>query len=205
MERRIFLSSSLAEVKELLEECLGAWLKGRRVAFIPTAARVEEVDFYVQDAKEAFEALGAVVEWLDIALLSAAEAKARLEACEALYVSGGNTFYLLSELRRVGLEEAILWHIKQGKPYIGESAGSMILAPSVEHVQLMDDVTKAGNRSEFKALGAIDFYPLPHVGEFPFVEVTREILERYEGRLNFYPLNNKQAIWIEGERVEVKG
>lgn len=205
MERRIFLSSSLAEVKGLLEECLGAWLKGRRVAFIPTAARVEEVDFYVQDAKEAFEALGAVVEWLDIALLSAAEAKARLEACEALYVSGGNTFYLLSELRRVGLEEAILRHIKQGKPYIGESAGSMILAPSVEHIQLMDDITKAGNLSEFKALGVIDFYPLPHVGEFPFAEVTREILERYEERLNFYPLNNKQAIWIEGEKVEVKG
>lgn len=47
---KLFLSSSFANVIDLFSEFMGE-LRGKKVAFIPTASKVEEVTFYVEAAK----------------------------------------------------------------------------------------------------------------------------------------------------------
>ena len=49
----------------------------------------------------------------------------------------------------------------------------------------------------------MDFYVLPHVGEEPFVESAQTTLDTYSDQLNLLPLNNRQALLVEGEEVKV--
>jgi dipeptidase E len=47
----------------------------------------------------------------------------------ALFVGGGNTFRLLTELYRLGLLEPIRERVRGGLPYLGLSAGSNVACP----------------------------------------------------------------------------
>ena len=79
----------------------------------------------------------------------------------------GNTFFLLSELKRTGADKIIAEEINNGKLYIGESAGAMITSKNIEYVKLMDNAEKAPNLKNFDALGLIEFYIVPHYKNFP--------------------------------------
>jgi dipeptidase E len=53
-----------------------------------------------------------------------------LEA-DAIYVGGGNTFRLLSDLYRNGLIEPIRQRVRDGMPYMGVSAGTNVACPTM--------------------------------------------------------------------------
>ena len=128
----LFLCSSFSSVAPLFKEACPAELQGKVVTFIPTASNPESYKAYVKSGQKALEKFGLKVEPLDVAEASAEEIEASLSRGDLIYVSGGNTFYLLQELQRKGADKLILREIEGGKPYIGESAGTMILAPSIE-------------------------------------------------------------------------
>ena len=60
--RKLFLASSFSEVASLFPKFAGEEIKGKHITFIPTASLVEEVRFYVDDDRKAFEELGIIVE-----------------------------------------------------------------------------------------------------------------------------------------------
>lgn len=66
--------------------------------------------------------------------------KEKLNRNNYIYISGGNTFYLLQELKRSGDDKEIIKLIEKGRIYIGESASSIIMAPNIEFVKTMDDL-----------------------------------------------------------------
>ena len=160
-------------------------LQGKVVTFIPTASIPESYTEYVRLGQESLEGLGLRV----------------LPQSDLIYVSGGNTFYLLQELKRKGADKLIQREIRSGKPYIGESAGAMILAPSVEYVRLMDETQVAPELTSFAALGAITKYPLPHYKSFPFAEIVENILATYGDRLPLVPITNHQAIIVRDSEL----
>ena len=63
--------------------------------------------------------MGLAVGELDVATVSYETAKTQLEAADIIYVSGGNTFYLLQELRRTGTDELLVREVDKGKLYVG--------------------------------------------------------------------------------------
>lgn len=67
----------------------------------------------------------------------------------------------------------------------------------------MDAPEKAPDLKDFSALKIIDFYLVPHYGEFPFVDATNEIIKEY-AELPLLLLNNKQVVCINGETQEIK-
>ncbi len=202
--KRLFLSSSFADVADLFKEFAKEDIKGRSVTFIPTAGNVEEVRFYVDLAREAFEKMGLIVDELDVSKASGAEITAKLKENDYIYVSGGNTFFLLQELKRSGADKIIADEINSGKLYIGESAGSMVVSPDIGYAKEMDDHKKAPDLDTFLALNIIDFYPLPHYKSFPFEEAVEEIIAKYGVKLNLYPISNSQVILVEGDDARVK-
>ena len=135
---QLFLCSSFADVAKILPDCVKN-LQGMKVAFIPTAAEVEKVKFYVKKGWEALEDLGMQITELNISTTEAPKIKGIIENADCIYISGGNTFYLLQELRKTGADQLVKQHILTGKLYIGESAGAVITAPNIEYVCLMDD------------------------------------------------------------------
>lgn len=134
-----------------------------KVAFIPTAAEVEKVKFYVKKGWKGLEDLGMQITELNISTTEAPKIKETIKNTDCIYISGGNTFYLLQELRKTGADELIKQHILTGKLYIGESAGAMITAPNIEYVCLMDDPNEGKELTDFEALNVVDFSTVPHL------------------------------------------
>jgi len=201
--RKLFLASSFSEVASLFPKFAGEEIKGKRITFIPTASLVEEVRFYVDDDRKAFEELGIIVEELEITTASPDKISEMLNRNDYIFVSGGNTFYLLQELRRKGADILITEQIRAGKLYIGTSAGSIILCPDIEFVKEMDYNHTAPELQSFTGLNIVDFYILSHYLDFPFEEITQNIVKKYGKKLDLRPISNKQVITIAGNRIEI--
>ena len=112
---------------------------------------------------------------------------------------------MLQELKKNGADKAVREHIRKGKLYIGESAGTIILAPDIEYAKDYDDLKKAPGLDGYDALKVLDFYPLPHYTEFPFKKGVEKIIAENESlgenRKVMYPFTNKQALLIIGDKV----
>lgn len=202
--KKMFLSSSFKDSYSLLSDFAGESLKGKCVTFFPTASAVEEVTHYVEAAKEAFRQLGMQLETVQIDEQSAEKIAQMIKQNDVIYVSGGNTFYLLQELRKHRLDNVLKEEINNGKLYIGESAGSIIMAPSIEFISLMDDQKKAPELSSFQGFNEISCYPVPHMHNTYLGEAAQLIMEKYQQTLDLCPLTDEQALLVTGEQAEVQ-
>ena len=202
--KKIFLCSSFADVASILSESVSVPLRGKTVAFIPTASIHEEYTQYVEDAKVAFDSLGIIVRELEITQCSKNEIEEVLTSCDCIYVSGGNTFFLLQELRKTGANRYITEQVEKGKLYIGESAGAMILAPNIEYAKDMDDhLALTPGFTDFGGLGIVSFYPVVHFDSFPFEKAAREVVNK-NSHLPLKIITNQQAIVVVGNNIVIK-
>jgi len=201
--KKLFLCSSFSDVASLLPDFMVS-LKGKTVAFIPTASIHEEYRQYVEDGREALKALGMVVEDLEITRCGMEKVAQVLQDCDCIYISGGNTFFLMQELRRTGTDKLIVEQVEKGKPCIGESAGAMIFSPNIEYAKDMDDhLSNTSNFVDFTGLGIVDFYPVVHFNSFPFEEETQLIMKK-NSDLSLLPISNMQAIMVFGDSISVR-
>lgn len=203
--KKLFLASSFAQVSNHFADFVQSDTYGKKITFIPTASIPETVNFYVIAAKKAFEDLGLHVDVLEITQATTQEIADTLHNNDYIYVSGGNTFFLLQELRKKRADILIADEIASGKIYIGESAGSVILAPSIKYIEAMDDVIKAPELRDTSGLSVIDFYPVPHYTNTPFKESAQNIMDVYGTLLPLIPISNTQVITVEGDNLTVVG
>ncbi|GHU36862.1 putative peptidase Lmo0363 [Clostridia bacterium] len=194
-----FFSGSASAFPAFAGDCTG-----KKVAFIPTASLTEKVTFYVGSDRKALIKLGMTVEDLEISTASSDEIKEKTAAADYIFVSGGNTFFLLQELKRTGADKLIAAHIESGKMYIGASAGSMILAPNIEYVKHMDNPGDAPElNGDFNALGITDFSVVPHCVNFPFKKSAEKIIAQYSDTLDLRSIANNQAVTVDGDKIEI--
>ena len=200
---KLFLASYFSGVSSLFPAFAGNDYAGKRVAFIPTASLPEKVTFYVGADKKALQKLGLIVEELEISSAPYAETERVISDADYIFVTGGNTFFLLQELKRTGADKLIAEHISKGKPYIGSSAGSMILAKNIGYVKHMDSSKAAPSLQEdFSALAVIDFCIVPHYTNAPFKKAAEKITREFSAALDLRPISNHQAIVVDGESIE---
>jgi len=201
--KQLFLCSYFAGVKNLFKQYASKKQLGKHVLFIPTAGNVEEYRGYIDEALQTFADLGFQVEVLDVSACDRETAQAKIFQSKLLYVSGGNTFYLLQELKKKQLLSLIKEQVADGMVYVGESAGAIITAKDIDYNKIMDDKAVAKELNDTEALNEVDFYVLPHVGEEPFVDSTPAPLDTYGDQLNLLSLNNRQAVLVEDEEVKI--
>ena len=198
--KKLFLTSSFKDVYLIFKNFQND-LNGKRVTFIPTASIVEDVVFYVKEGKKSVEKLGLIVDELEISTASTDEIERKIKNNDFIYVTGGNTFFLLQELKRTGADKLILSEVENGKVYIGESAGSIVTSNNIEYVEDMDNIEKAPNLKEYSGLGLINFYPIPHYNCFPFKKIVQNIINKYTSNINLMPISNKEVILVNGDEV----
>lgn len=203
--RKLFLASSFKDVAKLFADFVGEDLNGKTVTFIPTASIPETVKFFVSSGKKALESLGLTVDELELTKTNEREIREKLERNDYIYITGGNTFFLLQELKRTGADKIIVEQITQGKVYIGESAGSIIVSPNIEYVKEMDNCNKAPELSDYSAMHVVDFYPLPHYTNFPFQKIVERIIAAYEECIELCPISNAQVITVNDAEIRIEG
>lgn len=199
---KLFLSSYFKNVAPMLKKYTKC--EGEKVVFLITASKPEKVSFYVKSDRKMLLKLGFVVEDLDVSVESPSEVQKKIETCDCLFVEGGNTFFLLQELKRSGADRMILEHIQKNKLYIGASAGSMILSKNIEYAKHMDQVAWAPElKGDYRALGVIDFCIVPHYQNAPFKKAADRILQEYTNCFSLYPIRNNQAVVVDGNNMEL--
>ncbi len=97
----------------------------KTVALILHASHPEDRDRMERRLQEAFMHLGGQ-EAFSLHRFDTAEANRRLAAADAIFVGGGDTFWLLRELYATGQLGIIRQRVLEGAPYAGSSAGANI-------------------------------------------------------------------------------
>lgn len=203
MMQNLFLSSSFEDVAQFFPEFIGEDIQGRTACLIPTASNKDKINFFVNSDCNALKDMGVTVSDLDIAEASTQEISSKLDEADYIFVSGGNTFYLLEEMRRSGAGRIIVEQINAGKPYIGASAGSVILSHDITYISPMDSSDVAPSLDgDFTALGVTDFSVLPHVGNIPFRKAANTILKSYGEQFDLRAISNNQVITVVNGRTQ---
>lgn len=166
MKNTIFLTSSVNEVAKDVVAHIENFHPGMKLVFIYTASEVEEGDLSWQDNdRQALVTAGFDVSDYTITGKAVADLRKDMESFEVIYVGGGNTFYLLQQMRVSGFDTIIHSLIDSGKLYIGTSAGSMIAGPDIYPAIREDKMEKAPLlHDDFTGLGLVDFTIMPHWG-----------------------------------------
>lgn len=84
----------------------------------------------------------------------------RVREADYIYVTEGNTFEILSLIRKRGLEELIKEAVKAGATYIGASAGAMLAGVDIAEASCMD--RNFSNLQNLAAFGFFNGIILPH-------------------------------------------
>lgn len=201
--QRLFLASLFKDVSHLFVDFANENLVGKTVTFIPTAALPDQLDFHIKYSKELLSKMGLVVDELEISTATYLDIVSKLENNDYIYVAGGNTFFLLQEMKRTGAGNLIKMQINAGKLFVGESAGAILLAPHIAYSKDTDNPLAAPQLDTYEALNIIDFYPVPHYKNPPLQEAVDMVISKYGAELPLIPFSNSQAILIIGEEMQV--
>lgn len=189
-----------------LHGLVGKDFKDTSLVFIPTAANVEAGDkwWLIKDLSKC-KALGfREVDIVDIAAVPRKIWKPRLEKADVIMVGGGNTLYLMRQIKKSGLAVALPALLKT-RVYIGISAGSMVVAPKLKEKQMqrlyeepiVDDDTNDG-------LGLVDFLVVPHMNS-PHFPRAAELIDEVAKEIDIplYAIDDQTAVQVINTKVEV--
>lgn len=193
---RLFLCSHFAETGMLLKD----EAEGKKVLFIPTASINESYRGYVDSARKLWKKMNADIMEVEISSADMDEVHKAFEDADIIYFTGGNSFFLIDQLKKTGTDELVKKHLNKGKLYVGESGGAIVCAPELSYIRPMDEVPEDFSQKDYSGLGLIDFYVVPHYLCAPFERCSQQILEEYSD-LNIHPLGNSQAIFVEDGQI----
>lgn len=123
-----------------------------RVAFVPYALHDRRA--YCVQVESRLRQIG--LEFTSVHDVS--NASRAIEQSEIVFIGGGNTFRLLSELHSNEVIEPIRRAVRSGVLYIGSSAGSIVACPSLKTTKDMPVVEPIS----FEALRLVPFQISPH-------------------------------------------
>ncbi len=176
-----------------LLELGGTEASSLNIAFIPTAANVEDEDksWLIDDLMRFRQLNCKKIDIVDIASLSTDQIILRLEQAQVLVFGGGDTKYLLDCIKHKLGEQ--LTQLIQTRVLVGISAGSVMCCPVI-------------NPTKTEGLHYVDFLFVPHMGS-PFVKRTREDIQGYASMMGkpTYWGDDKSAIVVNGNEVKQVG
>lgn len=200
---KLFLTSLASATLDLLTPLLPKSASELKVAYITTAADPYPADnrpWYDRNRQKLVD-LGFSVTDYDIKGKTEPELVAELTPYDLIYVEGGNVFYLLYHMRLSGMDKALPKLLKSGKIYVGSSAGSAVLSPTVEHAIMFDSVDAASLLKDYRGLGIIKEQIHPHSGKPKYADRERATINKWGNKLTL--LRDDQALIVDGDKKEI--
>lgn len=208
---KLLLTSSGLRNKSIvgaLLELQGKPFNKTNLAFIPTAANVEEGDkFWLIDDLANCKKLGlASIDIIDISAISENLWRPRLMAADVLLFGGGNTFHLMYWLEKSGLDKLLPEMLKK-RIYVGISAGSMVASRYISLSQskkLYYEDLGSEYKNE-KGLGFVNFNIRPHLNNPFFPKVKVKFLKELAKEIPepIYAIDDETALKVVDGKVEI--
>lgn len=195
--KKLFLTSIFSQVGEELSRLVPK-ISGLKIVFVTTAADVYETKPWMEADRQKLIDLGFEVTDYDIKRKNEITIYKDLENKDAIFVAGGNVFYLLYHARETGFDKVLIKLVAQDKIFIGSSAGSVLVGPTIEPVKSLDDPKQAPKLKSFESLSLVDFVILPHYGKEKYEQKYQDIIKEWSGKVRLMPLTDNQAVVIEG-------
>lgn len=206
MMKLLLTSNGLSNqtITQSLVELIEQPAEGTKLAFVPTAANVEEgnKDWLINDLNNC-QKPGFEVDIVDISALRKEQWLPRLKQAKVLFFSGGNTFHLMHWMNKSGLAE-LLPELLQTRVYAGISAGSCVTGPTIYNS--VQNLTGEKYELEIKnGLAMVDFHFIPHLNSPYFDQIRKEKLEIAAQDLPepVYALDDNSALVVTDNNVEV--
>jgi dipeptidase E len=177
-----------------------------RMTFIPTAAEVEEGSLeWLKEDRQALIDIGYQVTDFTLTGKNQEQVKEMLDNTDFVFVSGGNTFFLLQEMRKSGFAELIKSYVDKGLIYGGSSAGSIVAGPDISLVQGLDDPSLAPELKDHKALGLVDVVVFPHWGSEHFQNRYEKVMKSgYKKGLKIVLLTDDQYLLVNQGKYTIE-
>lgn len=203
--RKLFLSSAgiVPETKKDFLKLLGKDPKDTSVVFIPTAAGSEEDKSYVQWTLDQIEELGMKSETVDLVDENEKSLESKLSKCDVIIMNGGNTFYLLDWVRKSCFDKVILKLLDQDKIYVGISAGSYVVCPTIEAATWKNADINVVNLKDLTGLNLVPFIISTHYDREKYYQALVSGVN--STKLPVVALTDKQAIVVEGDKYRIVG
>jgi len=183
-----------------LDEIFAGWVGAGRLLYLPTAlVHPSNKQAGFRWIQQAFEPLGVkeIEAWMELPGKTARD----MEAFDAVYIGGGNTFYLLQQLRLHKLDRVLEAFIEAGKPVYGGSAGAIVLGY---------DITSCAHIDE-NIIGLTDFSGMDQALGYTiwchYVPNDRARIQKYVTRTGApsFALSERAGLYREAEGIFAAG
>lgn len=192
-----------------LKNILGRDFNGLKMLFCTTASNFdggEMNDWLISDI-EYFKNLGFKIDICDINGITLDRLLPRFEASDVFFFEGGNTQWLRKCLKETGIESH-LPKLLESKVWIGASAGSCVLCPTVcNSCQDLFDENIDGYPTD--GLGLVDFQFVPHLNNEMCPKIKKENLVNASKNLSeidgkkLYVCDDNGAVFVDGDNIKV--
>jgi len=136
---------------------------------------IADAGTYIEEWRSYAQRFGAGFNVVDNHSSDGAE-KVKLLDANILLISGGNTFSLLDNLRKSGLDQTIIEFTQKSNFILsGFSAGALVLTPTIAICNLPNFDKNLVGITDLTGLGIFDFEVFPHYAD----DVHKKILENY--------------------------
>lgn len=203
--KTLYLTSQASNVIPQISKQINK--KGAKVIFIITPSETSEGSLdWLDGDRDSLKKVGYDVTDYTITGKTRNEIKKDIEDFDIMFVSGGNTFYLLEKIQQSGCVDILKKFVEQGKPYIGSSAGSVVTGPDISPAYDLDRVEKAPNIKDYIGLGLVDFVTLPHWGSEKFKELylNDRINRIYTEKYKLIFITDKQYVHVKNDWYQIK-
>jgi len=170
-----------------------------KIGYITTASKGASSTDYVEALKIRIKEASYYFEEFDIENKTKEELKDFFKDKNVIHMEGGNTFYLLKAIRKTGFDKILSELLNEGKVYIGTSAGSSIMGPTIGFSSHIPENTR---EDELEALNFVPFLIKCHYTDEKEKEY-KEILQTIK-----YPvkiLRDGQGILVEDNKYTFMG
>ncbi len=206
MKKLVLYSDQLQPDSEKIDRELIA-LVGKSnptIGYIPSSARADPQRRYYEERITYYARLGMTLspffgldEAFDPLQLQV------LFSCDAIHLSGGNTYYFLTWLQNRNMLAALRQYIANGGVLIGVSAGAILMGPNISTASLCGDEPPE-TEIDLAALHLVDFVFVPHFGKGPSDLATLQTYAR-DCQVVVYACRDDEGIIVKNDQIKCVG
>ncbi|MHB8105139.1 MAG: Type 1 glutamine amidotransferase-like domain-containing protein [Dehalococcoidales bacterium] len=196
MKKLMLYSDQLPALRETADEALKKLIGKSHpcIGFIPSAA--DTTRKYFNDRRDFYRGLGMeLAEYFELDNDWRPEKLKVLLACDAIHLSGGNTYYFLSWLRKRQMMDTLTKYVTSGGVLIGVSAGAILMTPDITTAAFSGDPQMPAETNT-AGMGLVDFAFIPHYGNRP---LSIDDVKKYarEKQMPVYLTRDTGAIMVD--------